>query len=265
MSTTRRKILTSSLGVMALPVISAGLSACGNSQASVPATSAAELQRQIQARLTEQLNDPSSATTLTAQLMDIGLSWRVPQIPATQINRLVAYGFGNRPNSASGNTANNGANQAALPDPGPVNEALADAVYQIYQLNPVKIYAQWEIARFLLSKYQLPVISIEPIIAADGSITYLSTDGVAAAVIQQEGSAAAMGKVGIVAHRDHAKRCINTSKLLGMDAYAVQEVALPLMYDPQSGQAWTRSRDLYLVHDIAAQFQMLRAILLASA
>src|SRR5438034_646286 len=51
---------------------------------------------------------------------------------------------------------------------------------------------------------------------------------------------------------------------LGMDAAAAQEVALPLNYDPQSGQAWTRRRDLYLVHDMYAQFTILRTSLIAA-
>lgn len=198
--------------------------------------------------------------------IDVGFTWDLPTIAAARIDRIVAYGFGNRANAASGNTPTNGANQTALPDPGPVNEALADAVYAIRRLKSVKVYAQWEIARFLASKYQMAdVHSIEPVVAADGSITYLSTDGVAAAIVALEGGGAAMGGVAVVGHRDHAKRCIQTSRARGMAAAAVAEVPLPTLYEPQSGQAWTRRRDLYLVHDMYAQFATLRANLIAAA
>ena len=100
---------------------------------------------------------------------------------------------------------------------------------------------------------------MSPVVAKDGSVTYLSTDGVAEAVVKHEGGATALGVVGVVAHRDHAKRCVLTSRARGMDAYVAREVELPVIYDAQSGQPWTRNRELYLIHDMAAQFAMLRA------
>ncbi|KVT56049.1 hypothetical protein WK95_15395 [Burkholderia ubonensis] len=263
----RRTFLLSTSTAAALPLVSAALSACGDSLAdSPPAVSDAELTRQMVGKLTAELGDASTAGTVAPYLMDIGFTWDLPTIPAAQIDRIVAYSFGNRANAASGNTPVGGGNQVALPDPGPVNEALADAVYRIRQLKSVQVYAQWEIARFLASKYGMTdVRSIEPVVAKDGTITYLSTDGVAAAIVALEGSAAAMGNVGVVGHRDHAKRCIQTSRARGMKAAAVAEVPLPLQYDAQSGQAWTRRRDLYLVHDMYAQFTALRASLIAAA
>ncbi len=92
-----------------------------------------------------------------------------------------------------------------------------------------------------------------------GTIVYLSTAGVAAEAVTRAGGAAAMGAVAVVGHRDHAKRCIQTSQLAGMKAAAVAEVSLPTVYDPQSGQPWTRNRSLYLVHDMYAQM-LTRAI-----
>jgi hypothetical protein len=44
-----------------------------------------------------------------------------------------------------------------------------------------------------------------------------------------------------------------------MDAFIAADHPLPADYDPQSGQAWTRSREVYLLHDLAAQFMGLRA------
>ncbi|WP_323120855.1 hypothetical protein [Burkholderia alba] len=267
----RRTFLLSTSTAATLPLLSAALSACGTSDAAAPdgpAVSDAELKRQMTGKLTAELGDAAVAGTVMPYLLDVGFTWDLPTMPAAQADRIVAYGFGNRPNAASGNTPSNpgGPHQAALPDPGPVNEALADAVYRIYQMKPVKVYAQWEIARFLVSKYGLRNLhSIEPVIAGDGSVSYLSTDGVAAAIVALEGSGAALGNVAVVGHRDHAKRCIQTSQARGMNARAVQEVALPSVYDPQSGQAWTRRRDLYLVHDMYAQLATLRANLIAAA
>jgi hypothetical protein len=264
----RRQLLLASSATALATLNAAVLSGCGGSgDASVP-LSDVELDNQMAAKLAAQLGNAATAEALLPYIKDMGFTWSLPTIAAAQINTIVAYGFGNRPNAASGNTSSAGGNQAALPDPGPTNEALADAVYRIYQLKPVKIFAQWEIARFLVSKYNMVspnMISIEPIIAADGTITYLSTDGVAAAVVTQQGSAAALGNVGVVGHRDHAKRCIVTSANRGMKAYAVAEVALPTAYDLQSGQSWTRQRDLYLVHDMYAQFAVKTGSLIAQA
>ncbi|MGS0891642.1 hypothetical protein ACVBGC_03640 [Burkholderia stagnalis] len=242
----------------AAPAVAAAsmLSACGGDDiASAPITDAA-LAAQMSAKLTAQLGDAAAVAAILPALTDVGFTWDLPAMPAAQAGAIVAYSFGNRPNAASGNTSSNGGNQAALPDPGPVNEALADAVYRIRQLKPVKVYAQWEIARFLVSKYGMGadvLSSIEPVIASDGTIVYLSTAGVAAEAVSRAGGAAAMGSVAVVGHRDHAKRCIQTSRQAGMQAAAVAEVPLPTLYDPQSGQPWTRNRGLYLVHDMYAQ------------
>jgi hypothetical protein len=40
---------------------------------------------------------------------------------------------------------------------------------------------------------------------------------------------------------------------------------MPGEYDAQSGQSWTRRRDLYLLHDMSAQVQRLRAMAIAAA
>ena len=212
-----------------------------------------ELQGLLEQRLTEELGEAETAARLTGQILDIAVNWRPPQAPATQISRIVAYAFGNRPRD--------GAGPNDLADPGPVNAALAQAVLAIHRLNPVKIYAQWEIARFLIDKPGMTdMVSIEPVHLPDGTLEYLSTDGVAADVVSREGGAGtAMGTVAIVVHRDHAKRCVQISRRHGMDAVVASEVELPTTYDALSGQPWTRRRDIYLAHDLAAQFIALRS------
>ncbi|VWC71423.1 lipoprotein [Burkholderia lata] len=248
----RRKFLAAAPAAAVVPL----LSACGGDDVTpVPITDAA-LAAQMSAKLNAQLDDAATVSAILPVLTDVGFTWDLPTVPAAQIDAIVAYSFGNRPNAASGNTSSTGGNQSALPDPGPVNEALADAVYRIRQLKPVKVYAQWEIARFLVSKYGMDtdvLSSIEPVIASDGTIVYLNTVGVAKEAVSRAGGASAMGTVAVVGHRDHAKRCIQTSQQTGMKAAAVAEVPLPTLYDPQSGQPWTRNRSLYLVHDMSVQ------------
>ncbi|MBB1636165.1 hypothetical protein [Cupriavidus sp. UME77] len=265
---TRRNFLLSTSGAATASLLAATLSACGGDGVSADAPiSDAELKAQMIGKLSAELNDATTASVIAPYLMDVGFTWDLPLIPANQVNTIVAYSFGNRPNAASGNTSSTGA-LAALPDPGPMNEKLADAVYQIYQLKPVKVFAQWQIARFLVSKYQMNssnLQSIEPIIASDGTITYMSTDGAAAAIVALHGTAAAMGTVAVVGHRDHAKRCIETSVARGMNAHAVKEVTLPVYYDPLSGQPWTRNRAIYLVHDMYAQMADRTGALIAQA
>ncbi|GAB2738435.1 hypothetical protein ACX801_04660 [Arthrobacter bambusae] len=152
-----------------------------------------------------------------------------------------------------------------LYEPGPVNEALADTVAKVRARRNVPVFAQWEIARFLESKYHMSgVTSIEPVISADGTIVYLSTDGVAAQVKELRASQPS-GIAGIVGFRDHIKRCVQTTQDRGMDAFAPQGIDMPGTYDPQSGQPWTRRRDLYLVHDMYAQIAVLRGKLIAQA
>lgn len=257
---TRRQILQTGATAAALPAFGAF------ADSGAPAD--ADFQRLVENELTSQLHDRATAAALAPIEVDVGFTWSLPTLPAVQLNSIVAYSFGNRPNAASGNTSSSGGNQAALPDPGPINELLADAVHQIHSLNPVPVYAQWEIARFLVSKYGMNssnLFSVEPLIAADGTITYLSTDGVAVAIIAHAGGTAALGNVGVVGHRDHAKRCIETSVARQMKAYAAAEVSLPVVYDPLSGQSWTRNRHLYLVHDMYAQMYMRFAALSAQA
>lgn len=223
----------------------------------------------ITTELTHVLKDPATAAILAPHVVDVGFTWDLPMVPVAQVNSIVCYSFGNRPTPASGNTSSTGGNQAAFPDPGPINAQLAAAAYQAYTANPsAMVYSQWEIADFLTLEWGMNstnLTAIEPIINPDGSITYLSTAGVAAAIVADAGSAAALGTVGVIAHRDHCKRCIETSKGVGMSAYAMDGITLPVDYDAMSGQSWTRNRPLYLIHDMFAQIYVEALTLIATA
>ncbi len=97
-----------------------------------------------------------------------------------------------------------------------------------------------------------------PVKGPEGKTIYLSTDGVAKAVVAHAGSAQALGKVVVVGHRDRVKRCVLVSRDNGMTAAVAREVPLPVKYDPQSVQPWTRRRDAYLLSDLIAQLSMTR-------
>ncbi|MBB1636166.1 hypothetical protein [Cupriavidus sp. UME77] len=262
---TRRKFLLSSPAAAALPFMTAALGASANAMAADTPVSDAELARQMIGKLNVELNDPTTVNTEVPYLQDIFFTWDLPLIPAVQVNAIVAYSFGDRPNAASGSSS--GTAQSALPAPGPINEEIADAVYKLYQLKPVMVFAQWEVASVLTSKYQMNSANLQsvkpPVVASNGTITYPTLDNVAAAVVALEGKAAAMGTVAIVTHRDQAKRAIQTSSARGMSAYAAKEITLPVNYDSQASQPANRRRDLYLLSDMTNQFATLRTNLIA--
>ncbi|WP_285723871.1 hypothetical protein [Psychromicrobium xiongbiense] len=207
--------------------------------------------------LSRELNDPATAAVIEPHLQDVGFTWHPPVTPVANIDYIVAYSFGNRAPAGGGDPAK------VLYEPGPVNEALADTIAAIRKQKTVPVFAQWEIARFLTSKYSMTqVTSIDPVIAKDGTITYLSTDGVAAQMVALRGTS---GTAGVVGFRDHVKRCVQTTHDRGMTAFAPQGFEMPGTYDAQSGQPWTRRRDLYLLHDMYAQMAVLRAKAIAAA
>lgn len=192
--------------------------------------------------LTTELHDPSIAQELTSILMDDILNWKAPTIAISHIDSIVAYAFGNRilPN---GNRV-----------PGPMNEALADLVIQLYEQTHAFVYAQWEIAEVIGDRIPAEKIAvINPTLDAQANVVYLSTAGVAAAVIKQCGDPQKLGTVAVVAFNDHLYRCIKMSRQSGIDAYAPLGYSMPNVYDPNSGQPWTRNRLTYVMTDIHAR------------
>ncbi|MFM0401701.1 hypothetical protein [Paraburkholderia aspalathi] len=263
---TRRKFLLSTSAAATLPAVAAALSVSRNAIASDPSVSNAELVRQMTGKLDVELNDPTTASIEVPRLLDIFLTWDLPLIPAAQVSTIVAYSFGDRPNAANGSTSGSGTAQSALPAPGPINEEIAHAVYKLYQLKPVMVFAQWEVASVLTSKYQMNSSNLQsvlpPVVASNGTVSYPVVSNVAAAIIALKGTPAALGTVAIVTHRDQAKSAIQASSALGMKAYAAQEITLPVDYDSQASQPTNRRRDLYLLSDMTNQFATLRANLI---
>jgi hypothetical protein len=197
----------------------------------------AELESAIEAKLTTQLGNSDVAAYTAKFLMDEILTWKGEELPIEEADTILAFAFGNR-------VILNG-NQV----PGPMNVALADTVVEIYKQTGIPVYAQWEIAQSIGDRIPVKhLTSINPKIAADGTLTYLSTDGVAAAAVQLSGGN--MGKTVVVGFYEHSLRTINTSKSVGIDAYAPEDIELPHDYDPQSGQAWTRDAKTFVMHEI---------------
>ena len=264
---TRRKFIRSTSAAATLPAVTAVLSGGRNAVASDLSVSDPELVHQMTGKLDVELNDPTIASIEVPRLQDIFFTWDLPLIPAAQVSAIVAYSFGDRPNAANGSTPSGGPAQSTLPVPGPINEEIADAVYKLYQLKPVMVFAQWEVASVLTSKYQMNSLNLQsvlpPVVASDGMVTYPAVTQVAAAIIALKGSAAAMGTAAIITHRDQAKSSIQISRALGMNAYAAHEITLPVDYDSQASQPANRRRDLYLLSDMTNQFATLRASLIA--
>ncbi|MFD9690114.1 hypothetical protein ACFXPX_36360 [Kitasatospora sp. NPDC059146] len=235
----------------------------GAGQAQAEGTGGQEgLRRQMVKALTGALGDRAAAEAEVPRILDVCFDWAPPTVEPAKVDFLLAYAFGNRAPAGGGDPAK------VRYEPGPVNRELADTVARIHRRRKVPVYAQWEIAHFLTDVHGLTdVTSIEPVVAPDGTITYLSTYGVAAQVAAaRKGLPGGIGTAGVVGFRDHVKRCVLTTRLAGIaSAGAPAGTAMPGTYDPRSGQAWTRSRELYLVHDMAAQWQLLEQRLVAAA
>jgi hypothetical protein len=211
---------------------------------------------QLQDALGNALADKELAAKLAPVLLDVGFTWAAPAQPASGFRTIIAYSFGNRPALPG----------ASSPAPGPVNQELASAAIEAQRRSQAAvIYAQWEIASFLKSQRNIgEVVAIDPVVAPDHTVTYLSTDGVAqAAITHTGGDAAKLGRVCVIGHHDHAKRCVEVSRARGMDAWVMEGLALPADYDTESDQPWTRNREIYLIHDMAAQLMQIRAARLA--
>jgi hypothetical protein len=190
--------------------------------------------------LTAELGDPADAAAFARFVKDDVLTWRSPAADATSFRTLLAFTFGNRM-EPNGNRA-----------PGPVNEAIAAVAAEVQRRSSAVVYAQWEVAEPLAGL--LPgatVIPIHPDRDARAEPVYLGTLMMVRRVVGLGGGAAALGTVGIVAFRDHLRRCVATARALGLDAHAPGGFTMPDRYDPLSGQPWCRNRLAYLLHDIA--------------
>jgi hypothetical protein len=190
--------------------------------------------------LTTELGDPADATAFARFVQDDVLTWRAPAANVASFRTLIAFTFGNRM-EPNGNRS-----------PGPVNDAIAAVAAEVQRGSGAVVYAQWEVAEPLAALLPgAPVIPIHPDRDARAEPVYLGTLMAIRRVVGLCGGAAALGTVGIIAFRDHLRRCVATARALGLDAHAPEGITMPNRYDPLSGQPWCRNRLAYLLHDIA--------------
>ena len=207
-----------------------------------------EIIQAIQEYLKGQLGDDPLAQTLATAVHDCLLDWTAPATELAGVAAIMAFSFGYR-RLPNGNIV-----------PGPMNDRLAEVVVELYGRLQCKVYAQWEIAESIGGRVPSAALnSINPEInPRDATVKYLSTFGVAQKVLTCVGNAASLGKVLVVAWRDHAPRRVRIARRLGFDAFVPPD-PLPNQYDFASGQAWTRTRNAYLVHDGLSRLEAYRA------
>lgn len=183
------------------------------------------------------------------------LSYQPHRIPGDEVDSLwiLAFGYRLADPSTEAELAGTIPPMSAL-IPGPINEALAHEAADFVARRPVPIVAQWEAARVLADLGVANVISVEPDIDDAGVITYLSTAGVVSKGLTLAAAVGVeIGQAGLLAHADHAVRCLTTAAAAGLDAAVPKGVNLPAEYDAESGQPWTRSRVSYLPADLLAR------------
>ncbi|MFE5287586.1 hypothetical protein ACFRAQ_21680 [Nocardia sp. NPDC056611] len=126
------------------------------------------------------------------------------------------------------------------------------------RFRSIPVYARTVIADVLRGKYGMTdVVAIAADQQADGTLTYLSTDGVAKKVAALRGTSQATDVAGVIAFKDHLWRATYTTRDNGLHAYAPAGITMPSHYDAQSGQAWTTSATTYLPVDMAARIPLL--------
>jgi hypothetical protein len=206
--------------------------------------------------------EPVATTAKNEQgyLNDVFLNFQPPVVLNQYPDTILAFSFGNRP----------GATVGAMPIPGPINQEIAKAVHRLSTRWNVKyptIYAQWEIAEVLQSKYQIPAASLisvsPPTVSATGVVSEPSLAAVVAAVTALS-PAAKLGTVAVVTHRDQLKSAIENALAAGLTAGAFDPESLPVDYDASATAPLNRQRYLFLLNDMFNQLGLLRANLIAA-
>jgi len=205
------------------------------------------LETLLRTRLTDELGDTALAAELGSILFQETLIYQAPERPVEGARLVLAFTFGNRmlPN---GNRA-----------PGPVNEALAEIAAQLHRRTGAAILAQWEVAEALG-----PDIQVTPIYPARdqrGEPIYFGTQPAAAEMFRLADTS---GPALVVAFADHLRRAVMAARANGFDAYAPAGITMPSTYDPESGQAWCRTRLGYLLHDLMLRLADRRAAIVGA-
>gem|GEM_PF-687951 len=199
------------------------------------------------------LNAIAGAALLTHPV----LSFTPETMPDDDVESLWVFAFGYRFAPGVAPPPDGGVPPMEALIPGPVNEALARAAADFVAEHPVPVVAQQEVAQLLEELGVDDVVSVGPDVAADGSVTYLSTAGVVDKGLRLAAEAGVEpGVAGLVCFADHAVRCQMTTVAAGLNGAVPAGVSLPRDYDPESGQPWTRDRVTYVATDLLARSLM---------
>lgn len=243
-----------------------GESSARGTGSSVQSQFAADVRGQLEQRLAMELDDATLAAQVVAGLDDPtverlatlaggdiagspALSYSPTTVRAGEVGSLWIFSYGYR--FAPGASPDGQVPPMEALEPGPVNTELARLAADFVREHPVPIVAQWEVAQVLDRLGVDDVISVEPEFAADGTISYLSTAGVAEKGLRlAKERGITVGHAGVLAFADHAVRCVLTARDAGMTADVPEGVELPHDYDPQSGQEWTLARSTWIPADL---------------
>jgi hypothetical protein len=199
--------------------------------------------------LESELRDRGQAAKLARFITRELLVWKVPTGRLANADNIIAFSFGNRL-LKSGATA-----------PGLVNQRLAQVAIKLFKQTGCRVFAQWEVAECIGSAIPPDrLCSITPDVSEDGrSLKYLSTKDVIRKIGKQMGRVGKSRCILVVAHQDHAHRCLVFLRQQGFKNACAPPFLLPREYDRQSGQPWTRTRHRYLVHELVARLTEYRA------
>jgi hypothetical protein len=238
-----------------------------------PTTTTAPLddRAQLRLRLGAELDDEALAETVVAGLSDETvaalvtlaggdiagspmLSYTPTTVDPADIDSLWVFAYGYRFAPGVEPPADGAVPSPEQIDPGPVNEALAQLAAEFVAEHPMPIFTQVEVAVGLAERGVPYVVMIGPDIEPDGTIRYLSTAGVIEKGLRMADEAGiTVGRTGVLCQADHAVRCLLTLRAQGLTADVPEGVVLPAEFDPESGQPWTRSREIWIPTDLAAR------------
>jgi hypothetical protein len=238
-----------------------------------PMTTTAPLddRAQLRLRLGDELDDETLAETVVAGLSDDSvaalvtladgdidgspmLSYTPTTVDPADVDSLWVFAYGYRYPPGVEPSADGAVPSPDQIVPGPVNEALAQLAAEFVAEHPVPIFTQVEVAEVLADLGVPDVVVVGPDVQPDGTIRYLSTAGVIEKGVRlAEEAGIPVGRIGVLCQADHAVRCLPTVRAQGLTADVPEGVVLPTEFDRESGQPWTRSREVWIPTNLAAR------------